>query len=143
MADTAAESSPPALAQGAPLPAGGSGTLEKPAGPLPKEPTLTDFLFSPMGLMLVGIWIFVLWMMRKQKGKEASRKKELETIKKGDRVITIGRLHGIVAALTEDTMTLKPDEKANATLTFDRAALWKILPRSGEAKDAKEETKTS
>ena len=141
MAD--AESSTPAVAQSAPPPAGGAGTLQKPAGPPPKDPTLTDFLFSPMGLMLIGIWVFVLWMMRKQKGKEEGRKKELEAIKKGDRVITIGRLHGIVVALTEDTMTLKPDEKASATLTFDRAALWKVVPRSGDAKDAKEEAKTS
>ena len=36
---------------------------------------------------------------------------------------------------TEETVTIKPDDKANATLTFDRIAIHKILPRGGDSAD--------
>lgn len=86
------------------------------------------FLF----LMLVLIWVWFFWTFRKQKKKEEERKAELASLKKGDRVLTVGGLYGTVVALNEETMTLKPDEKSNTTLKYSRSALMKILPRTGE-----------
>ncbi len=124
-------------AQSAPSGSGNSQTAatgQKPAGPPPREPQWTDFFSSPLFLIIIGVWVWVFFSTRKQKQKEAKRKEELDAIKKGDKVMTIGRMHGVVVGLTPETMTIKPDSKSATTITFDRVALLKkIVP--GENKD--------
>jgi len=127
-ANPAAESAAPATAaEGAPQT---HESLGADAGsPPPPPPRWSTFLASPWFLILIGVWLWVFWSARKQKQKEQKRKDELNDIKKGDRVVTIGRLHGTIVSLTEETMTIKPDEKGSTTLTFDRVALLKkVVP---------------
>jgi preprotein translocase subunit YajC len=116
------------------------GTEQKPQGPPGREPSWQDFFVSPWFLILVVVWLWVFWSARKQKKKDRKRKDELGDLTKGDRIITIGRLHGTVVRLTEDTMTIKPDNNSAATLTFDRVALWKkeTAGEQAEEKEAKE-----
>lgn len=74
-------------------------------------------------LVIVGIWILVIFSGRKNKKKQQERDTELKNINKGDKVITIGRLHGVVTATTDTTFTIKPDPNKDYILTFDREAL--------------------
>jgi preprotein translocase subunit YajC len=111
----------------APPPGQGPGGEAPPAG-------MGGLFANPLLWLVIVVWLLVLWSMRKQKKKEADRKSELDALRKGDKVVTIGRLHGTVTALDDDTFTIKTDEKGSASLTFDRVALHKILPRGGEEK---------
>jgi len=139
--DSAAQ---PATKTGAPpsaaAPAGensqAADTEQKPAGPPPREPQWTDFFSSPLFLIIIAVWVWVFFSARKQKQKDAKRKEELNQLKKGDKIITIGRMHGTVVGLTTETMTIKPDSKSATTITFDRGALFKkVVP--GENKENK------
>lgn len=102
---------------------------------------LAGLLGNPLVLIAVVLWVWILWNFRKQKKKEKGRKDELDSIRKGDKVITIGRVHGTVVSLTEETMTIKPDPKANGTLTFDRIALHKVIRDGDEKEESKNEAK--
>ena len=85
--------------------------------------------------VVAALWIWYLFGNKKRKAQKAQEKKERErrsTLQKGDNIVTIGRMHGTVVAYTESTVTIKPDNKADYTMTFDRQAIYRIMPRPGE-----------
>lgn len=87
-------------------------------------------------LILVGVWVLFFFFWRNNKKREKAqrekREQELNTIGKGDKVVTIGRIHGTVVRADEKTFTIKPDPNKDYTMTFDREALLRILNRNGE-----------
>lgn len=84
---------------------------------------------------VAALWIWYLFGNKKRKNAKAAEKKERErrdTLQKGDNIVTIGRMHGKVVAFTDQSVTIKPDPKAEYTMTFDRQAIYRVLPRPGE-----------
>ena len=59
----------------------------------------------------------------------------LQSLKKGDKVITIGGLHGTITDLTE-TVTLKVSD--NTRLVFERTAVNAVIRPEEEAEEKKE-----
>ncbi len=76
----------------------------------------TTFIF--MGLLVL---IFYFMIMRPQQKRAKERAKLLESIKKGDKVITSGGLHGKVVGIDEKTVLL--DVGDNMKLKFERSAI--------------------
>ncbi len=77
-------------------------------------------------LMTVGMFgavivIFYFMIIRPQNKKQKAMQKMLSEIKKGDKVITIGGLHGIVASVKETTVVLKTDDATR--LEFSKSAI--------------------
>lgn len=62
-------------------------------------------------LILIGgfVIIFYFFMIRPQQKKQKDQKKFIEDIKKGDMVVTMGGIHGKVAAIDNDTVLLEID----------------------------------
>ncbi len=84
---------------------------------------------------VAALWLWYLFGNKKRKAAKAAEKKERErrdSLQKGDQIITIGRMHGQVVAYTDSTVTIKPDPKADYTMTFERGAILKVMPRQGE-----------
>ena len=98
-------------------------------------------LFSGNNFLLwavAALWIWYLFGNKKRKAQKAQEKKDRErrgTLVKGDNIVTIGRMHGTVVAFTDTTVTIKPDNKSDYTMTFDRQAIFRVLPRPGEEDD--------
>ncbi len=111
----------------------GTQAAPEPSMPGPQPDFLSAMFSNPLFYLVIGVWFWVFWSTRKHRQKEDQRKKELGEVKKGDQVVTIGRVHGTVVGLTETTMTLKTDPKANFTVTFDRVALFKVVNNKEEA----------
>ena len=88
-----------------------------------------------------GWWLFTNKKRKAQREEEKKEKERRENIRKGDRLVTIGRLHGVVSGLTDDTVIIKPDSKSDVTLTFDRQAIHRVMPRPGE-EEGKEDRKS-
>ena len=69
---------------------------------------------------------------------EQKRKKEtqalLSSIKQGDRVVTLGGMHGTVVRLTEKTVVLRVDA---VNMTYDRVAIARVERDEAPAADAK------
>ncbi len=57
-------------------------------------------------LILIAI-VFYFFMIRPQTKKMKDQKNFIEAIKKGDKVVTIGGIHGKIADINEDTYLLE------------------------------------
>jgi preprotein translocase subunit YajC len=76
-------------------------------------------------VMWVGIFaVFYFFMIRPQQKKQKEQKQLLESIKKGDAVVTIGGLHGTVYIVEETTVTLELDK--GVKVTFDKSAVARV-----------------
>ncbi|MDR6226359.1 preprotein translocase subunit YajC [Desmospora profundinema] len=74
--------------------------------------------FLPL-ILIFAIFYFLL--LRPQQKRQKERNAMLASLKKGDKVITIGGLHGTIMDLTDDRINLKVNE--NTRLTFERSAV--------------------
>ena len=103
------------------------------AGSASIVPTLITF-----GLVFV---IFYFLIIRPQNKKQKETKKMLEALKKGDRVVTIGGIHGSIQSIKDDTVVLKID--ANTKLTFSRSAISNVVEQSRPSKKAEQPVEES
>lgn len=97
----------------------------QPSGPPPSP--FVEMLrgpFFPIMLVLVFLWIFVLRSKRRQ---ENDRKTMLESLKKNDRIETIGGLLGTVVEVRDGEVVVKADENNNTKLRFRRSAIHRVI----------------
>jgi preprotein translocase subunit YajC len=78
----------------------------------------TFSLLLPFILMFA---VFYFLLIRPQQKRQKQRNEMLNNLKKGDKVVTIGGLHGTIAELTDDTVVLRVNDVTK--LTFNRAAI--------------------
>lgn len=78
--------------------------------------------------------IFYFLLIRPQQRQKADRQRMLEGLKRGDRVVTTGGLHGTVTALGEQTVTLRVTDQVK--LEFDRSAVGRVVAVPSSDKDA-------
>jgi len=96
---------------------------------------------------LLIIVIFYFFLIRPQNKKQKETERMLNALKKGDKVITIGGIHGTVSSVKEKTVIVKVDE--NTKLEFNRTAISTVekseaeLAKEAEEKAAKKGKKTS
>jgi preprotein translocase subunit YajC len=91
----------------------------------------------PMILIFV-VFYFVLIRPNQKQHKE--RMAMLARLKKGDKVVTVGGLHGSIVDLTDERVTLKVND--NTRLVFERSAINSLLSdEKGAAEEKKEKEK--
>ncbi len=71
---------------------------------------------------LLIIVVFYFFMIRPQQKKQKEREKLLDALKKGDKVVTIGGLHGTIVEINNEKKTVIIDA-GGAKLKFDRSAI--------------------
>ena len=77
--------------------------------------------------------IFYFLLIRPQQKQKADRQRMLDSLKRGDRVVTSGGLHGTVTALGELTVTLRVTDQVK--LEFDRSAVGRVVAAPSSDKD--------
>jgi preprotein translocase subunit YajC len=85
------------------------------------------------------IAIFYFLIIRPQNKKQKETQKMLSALKKGDRVVTIGGVHGTVQSVRESSVIVKVDE--NCKIEFSRSAVSGIEAAAKEDKAEKNEAK--
>jgi preprotein translocase subunit YajC len=60
-------------------------------------------------------------MIRPQQKKQKDQKKFIGAIKKGDQVVTLGGIHGKIATIEENTVTLEVDR--GARIKMEKSAI--------------------
>ena len=78
-------------------------------------------------LMFLIFMVMYLLVMRPQRKKERQRKEMLSQIKKNDKVMTIGGIHGTVISVRPDEVVLKIDDNANVRVHFSRSSIARII----------------
>jgi preprotein translocase subunit YajC len=74
--------------------------------------------------------IFYFLLIRPQQKQRRERELLLTKVKAGDRVVMTSGLHGTVVKLSEHSVTIKAADQVR--LEFDRTAIGRIVPSSGE-----------
>lgn len=78
-------------------------------------------------ILIIAIFYFMI--MRPQQKRQKERQALLGGVKKGDKVVTAGGMHGTVIGLEEKTVLLQVAD--NVKLKFERSAISTIM-REGE-----------
>jgi len=92
------------------------------------------YTYGPLVLMFVVLYFLLI---RPQQKRQKTRNMMLGNLKKGDKVVTIGGLHGTIMELTDDTVILRVNDVTK--LTFERSAVNAV--QAGAASSASEEKK--
>lgn len=83
---------------------------------------------NPAGMLfplLIMIPIFYLLVFRPQQKKQKQFKEMLTQLKKNDKVVTSGGIHGLIVALKEQTLTLKIAD--NVKIEVDKAHVARVI----------------
>jgi preprotein translocase subunit YajC len=76
-------------------------------------------------LVLIFI-VFYFFMIRPQQKKQKDREKVLDSLKRGDKVVTIGGAHGTVAGIDTEKKTVLVQVSETTKIKFDRTAIANI-----------------
>ena len=82
--------------------------------------TTAGFLTTIVPFVLI-IVIFYFFLIRPQNKKQKETQKMIDALKKGDKVVTIGGIHGVISSTKEKTVILKIDD--NTKVEFTRSAI--------------------
>lgn len=97
------------------------------AGPA-GAPAGSPFSFLiPMGLILI---IFYFVLIRPASKKQKALQAMIESLKNGDKVITTGGIHGVVAGITDDIIQLKI--ASGVKIEISRNAIAGLQKQGGE-----------
>jgi preprotein translocase subunit YajC len=110
------------LLMGAPQGAEGAA----PAGP-------ASFITSLIPFAAI-IAIFYFLIIRPQNKKQKETQRMLSALKKGDKIVTIGGIHGVIQNVKESSVIVKVDE--NTKLEFSRSAISGIEAAAKETTEA-------
>ena len=78
--------------------------------------------------------LFYFLLIRPQKKRQNSVQQMQNSLKKGDKIVTIGGMHGTIDAIDESKIIIKSPD--GSKLTFDRQAIREVtesLPERSEA----------
>ncbi|UUZ84434.1 preprotein translocase subunit YajC [Paenibacillus sp. P26] len=88
--------------------------------------------YGPLVLMFVVLYFLLI---RPQQKRQKTRSMMLGNLKKGDKVVTIGGLHGTILEITDDTVILRVNDVTK--LTFDRSAVNTVVSSAPAAEEKK------
>jgi preprotein translocase subunit YajC len=83
----------------------------------------------------VGLAIFYFFMMRPQSQQQKAAKKFNQELKKGQKVITIGGVHGTIVEMNDTTMTLNIAPKINIKYQKDSISMEQTAAAYGNKTD--------
>lgn len=94
-------------------------------------------MFIMLGLVMV---VFYFFMIRPQTKKAKEQKNFLDNLKKGDKVVTIGGIHGRILKISDDSFLIEVD--SNTKLKVEKSAVSYEFTKAvngDSGKDKKEE----
>lgn len=89
-------------------------------------------LASSLLPFLLIILVFYFLILRPQQKRQKERQKLLDSIKKGDKVITSGGVHGLVEGIEDKIVLVKIAD--NVKVKVDRSAITAIVGLTPEVK---------
>jgi len=74
-------------------------------------------------LMIGGLILIYLWMGRGPRKERQRRQEMISSLKRGDKVTTIGGIVGTIIEIRDDELTVKVDESNNVRMKFAKWAV--------------------
>jgi preprotein translocase subunit YajC len=82
-------------------------------------------LLSTIVPFLLIILVFYFLILRPQQKRQKERQKLLESVRKGDRVVTTGGIHGLVEGVEDKVLLVKIDD--NVKVKVEKSAVSVII----------------
>ena len=84
--------------------------------------------FGSFGFLIPMLLVFVIFyflLIRPQKKEQQKTEKMISQLQKGDKIINIGGIHGVVSSTKEKTIIIKVDD--NCKIEINRSAVGAVL----------------
>ncbi|MCM3762669.1 preprotein translocase subunit YajC [Alkalihalobacillus oceani] len=82
-------------------------------------------LFGTLLPLILMFAIFYFLLIRPQQKKQRAIRDMHNSLQRGDKIITIGGLHGVIDSIDEETIVILVND--NRKLTYDRAAVREVV----------------
>ena len=105
-----------------------------------------DFLMAAQGnpmmqflpLMVIMFAVMYFLIIRPQKQKEKKRQAMMSNVRKQDRIITAGGVHGVVVSVKDSEVIVRVDDAKDVKIKIDKSALTSVsAPRDAKEDESK------
>ncbi|HJO55726.1 MAG TPA: preprotein translocase subunit YajC [Candidatus Scalindua sp.] len=105
-----------------------------------------DFLMATQGnpmmqflpLMVIMFAVMYFLIIRPQKQKEKKRQEMMSNVRKQDRIITAGGVHGVVVSVKDNEVLVRVDDAKDVKIKIDKSALTSVsAPRDAKEDESK------
>jgi len=102
-----------------------------------EQPGASDQLLVMLLMIFPFIAMYYFLVLRPQKKKAREREAMLGALKKGDRVLSVGGIYGVVRSIKDDEIILAVDEQKDVRIRVTRNAISQIVQAAGSKNDNK------
>ena len=103
-----------------------------------------DFLMAKQGnpmmqflpLMVIMFAVMYFLIIRPQKQKEKKRLEMITNVRKQDRIVTAGGVHGVVVTVKENDVIIRVDAAKDVKIKVDKSAITSVSVPKGEKEEA-------
>ncbi len=89
--------------------------------------------FLPLLIIMFAIMYFLI--IRPQKTKEKKRLEMISNVRKQDRIVTTGGVHGVVTSVKENEVLIRVDDAKYVKLKIDKSAITSVTAPRDEKED--------
>ncbi len=110
------------------------------------EMTPMERLFNGPWILIIGLLaIWYITMIQPDRRRRAEEEKLLGALKKNDRVVTVGGIHGTIVSISPDStvVTLRIDENGNTRIKINRTAISSVIDANKEKKETTDKVSDS
>ena len=97
----------------------------------------SSLLQSPLVPLLLGVAVLYFFVFRAKRNQDKKRTQQLEKLKPGQRVQTIGGILGVITQVSDKEITVKVDETNNVKIKFTRNAIHRVQDEDKDKIEAK------
>jgi preprotein translocase subunit YajC len=89
--------------------------------------------FLPLLIIMFAIMYFLI--IRPQKQKEKKRLAMISNVRKQDKIVTTGGVHGVVVSVKEKEVVVRVDDAKDVKLRIDKSAITSVTAPRDEKED--------
>jgi len=89
--------------------------------------------FLPLMIIMFAVMYFLI--IRPQKQKEKKRKEMITNVRKQDRIVTAGGVHGVVVSVKKNEVIVRIDDAKDVKVKVDKSALTSVSVPKGEKEE--------
>ena len=89
--------------------------------------------FLPLLIIMFAIMYFLI--IRPQKQKEKKRLELISNVRKQDKIVTTGGMHGVVTSVKENEVIVRVDDAKDVKLKIDKSAITSVTAPRDEKED--------
>ncbi len=86
--------------------------------------------FLPVMIIMFAVMYFLI--IRPQKQKEKKRQELISNVRKQDRIVTVGGVHGVVTSVKENEIIARVDDSKDIKIKIDKSAITSVSAPKGE-----------